>query len=91
MKSMFSNYEFSLITEKTKSNMYLKDIYKDRLYIELIVLGCDNEEISELVNVSAQSVRNRKMLLKQHVNANCNIEIWLKTEVEATLSAFTNL
>lgn len=63
----------------------------DRLYIALIVLGCGNEEISELVNVSAQSVRNRKMLLKQHVNANCNIEIWLKTEVEATLSAFTNL
>ena len=31
LKSMFSNYDYSLITEKTKSNMYLKDIYKDKV------------------------------------------------------------
>ena len=32
LKSMFSKYEYSLITEKTKSNMYLKDIYKNRVH-----------------------------------------------------------
>lgn len=32
LKKMFSNYDYSLITEKTKSNMYLKDIYKDRVH-----------------------------------------------------------
>ena len=29
LKSMFSKYDYSLITEKTKSNLYLKNQYKD--------------------------------------------------------------
>ncbi|MBQ9018998.1 MAG: polysaccharide biosynthesis protein [Bacilli bacterium] len=32
LKSMFSNYDYSLITEKTKSNMYLKGIYKKKVH-----------------------------------------------------------
>ncbi len=32
LKKMFDKYDFSLITEKTKSNMYLKDKYKNRVY-----------------------------------------------------------
>ena len=32
LKSMFSNYDYSLITEKTKSNMYLKGIYKNKVH-----------------------------------------------------------
>jgi UDP-N-acetylglucosamine:LPS N-acetylglucosamine transferase len=32
LKSMFSKYDYSLITEKTKSNMYLKDIYKNKVH-----------------------------------------------------------
>ena len=32
LKKMFNNYDFNLITEKTKSNMYLKDMYKNRVY-----------------------------------------------------------
>ena len=32
LKEMFSKYEYSLITEKTKSNMYLKDIYKNKVH-----------------------------------------------------------
>lgn len=32
LKDMFDKYDYSLITEKTKSNMYLKDIYKDRVH-----------------------------------------------------------
>lgn len=32
LKSMFSNYDYSLITERTKSNMYLKGIHKNRVH-----------------------------------------------------------
>ncbi len=32
LKGMFNRYNFNLITEKTKSNMYLKDVYKNRVY-----------------------------------------------------------
>ena len=32
LKDMFSNYNYCLITEKTKSNMYLKNIYKKRVH-----------------------------------------------------------
>ena len=32
LKEMFSKYDSWLITEKTKSNMYLKDKYKDRVH-----------------------------------------------------------
>ncbi len=32
LKDMFSQYEYCLITEKTKSNRYLKDSFKDRVH-----------------------------------------------------------
>ena len=35
LSSMFSKYDFSLITEKTKSNMYLIDKYGERVHILL--------------------------------------------------------
>ena len=31
LSPMFDNYDYQVITEKTKSNEYLKDIYKDRV------------------------------------------------------------
>ena len=31
LSDMFSNYDYSLITEKTKSNLYLKEKYKDKV------------------------------------------------------------
>lgn len=31
LEKMFKNYDFNLVTEKTKSNMYLKDKYKERV------------------------------------------------------------
>lgn len=37
LKSMFSKYDFHLITEKTKSNMYLRDKYKDK--VDYLVYG----------------------------------------------------
>ena len=32
LESMFNNYDFNLITEKTKSNLWLKDKFKDKVY-----------------------------------------------------------
>ncbi len=32
LKSMFTKYDYCLITEKTKSNLYLKDIYKENVH-----------------------------------------------------------
>ena len=32
LQGMFSNYDYTLITEKTKSNMYLKNEYKGRVH-----------------------------------------------------------
>lgn len=32
LERMFSNYDFHLITENTKSNLYLKNRYKNRVY-----------------------------------------------------------
>ncbi len=37
LSSMFPNYDYSLITEKTKSNLYLKDKYKDR--VKFLIYG----------------------------------------------------
>ena len=37
LKSMFNKYDYHLITEKTKSNMYLKDKYKGR--VDYLVYG----------------------------------------------------
>lgn len=31
LKKMFDSYEYMLVTEKTKSNIYLKDLYKDKI------------------------------------------------------------
>ena len=31
LEKMFNNYDYSIVTEKTKSNAYLKDKYKDRV------------------------------------------------------------
>lgn len=32
LKKIFDKYDFNLITEKTKSNIYLKDTYKNRVF-----------------------------------------------------------
>lgn len=40
LKSMFDRYEFKLITEKVKSNMYLKDKYKGK--VNYLVAGSKN-------------------------------------------------
>lgn len=63
----------------------------DTFYIVLITLGCSINEISELANVSAHSVGNRKQMLRQHVGADCNIDDWLRAEVDAHMKRVLEL
>lgn len=35
LKEMFKEYDYTIITEKTKSNLKLKDKYKDRIYFTI--------------------------------------------------------
>jgi len=44
LKSMFSNYDYCLITEKTKSNMYLKEDYKDK--VRFLIYGTKHHIIT---------------------------------------------
>ena len=34
LESMFDNYDFNLITEKTKSNLWLKDKFKNKVFYD---------------------------------------------------------
>lgn len=44
LKKMFSKYDFNLITEKTKSNLYLKEKYKNKVYF--LVYGTKDHMLS---------------------------------------------
>lgn len=44
LEKMFKNYDFNLVTEKTKSNMYLKDKYKER--VNYLTYGTKDHMIS---------------------------------------------
>lgn len=44
LEPMFSNYQYCLITEKTKSNLYLKDIYRDKVHF--LIYGTKHHIIS---------------------------------------------
>ena len=47
LKSLFSEYDYSIITEKTKSNLSLKDKYKDRVYF--LVYGTYSTKLNKLI------------------------------------------
>lgn len=44
LEPMFSNHQYCLITEKTKSNLYLKDIYHDKVHF--LIYGTKHHIIS---------------------------------------------
>ncbi len=44
LKKMFKKYDYHLVTEKTKSNEYLKDVYHDR--IDYLVYGTKHHFLS---------------------------------------------
>ena len=43
LKKMFNNYEYYIVTEKTKSNLWLKDKYKD--HISYLVYGTKDYQL----------------------------------------------
>ena len=47
LKSMFNDYDFHLITEKTKSTLYLKDVYKGR--VDYLVYGTYTTLINKFI------------------------------------------
>lgn len=44
LKSMFNNYDFHIVTEKTKNNLSLKNIYEDK--ISFLIYGTKDHIIS---------------------------------------------
>ena len=55
LQSMFDKYDFNLITEKTKSNLWLKDKYKNkRLPIKTLLL--DQSIITGIGNIYADEI-----------------------------------
>ncbi len=63
------------LTELRQSHPKLTD--GDCLYIALIALGCSTEDISILLNVSNQTIWNRKGTLRQHLGISENVDDWL--------------
>lgn len=82
-ETLMKEFDFAYAGLMTNLSSHYKLTDVDRLYVVLIILGCSNEDISELVNVSIQSVKNRKILLKQHLNTEDSLEKFLMREVDA--------
>lgn len=64
LKSMFNNYDFNLITEKTKSNLYLKDKYKNRVYF--LVYGTKDHPFSYPFKLLFNCFKSIYLYLKIH-------------------------
>ena len=64
LKKMFSKYDFNLITEKTKSNMYLKDVYKNRVYY--LVYGTKDHLLSYPFKLIFNCFKSFYLYLKIH-------------------------
>jgi len=64
LKSMFDKYNFHLITEKTKSNMYLKDKYKNR--VDYLVYGTKDHMLTYPFKLLFNCFKSVYLYLKIH-------------------------
>ena len=64
LSPMFSQYDYHLITEKTKSNLYLKDKYKDR--VNYLVYGTKFHFLSYPFELLYNSFLSLFFYLKYH-------------------------
>ncbi len=64
LSPMFSQYDYHLITEKTKSNLYLKDKYKDR--VNYLVYGTKFHFLSYPFKLLYNSFLSLFFYLKYH-------------------------
>lgn len=64
LKSMFKNYDYYLITEKTKSNLYLKDKYKNR--VSYLVYGTKDHKLSYPFKLLYNCIKSFFLYFKVH-------------------------
>ena len=64
LKSMFDKYDFHLITEKTKSNMYLRDKYKNR--VDYLVYGTKDHMLTYPFKLLFNCFKSVFLYLKVH-------------------------
>lgn len=64
LKSMFKNYDYHIITEKTKSNICLKEDYKKR--ISFLIYGTKDHPISYPFKLLANCFKSLYLYLKIH-------------------------
>ena len=64
LKSMFNKYDFHLITEKTKSNIYLKDKYKNR--VDYLVYGTKDHMLTYPFKLLFNCFKSLFLYLKIH-------------------------
>lgn len=64
LKSMFENYDYHIITEKTKSNISLKEDYKKR--ISFLIYGTKDHPISYPFKLLANCFKSLYLYFKIH-------------------------
>lgn len=64
LKRMFSNYDYHIITEKTKSNMALKDEYKKR--INFLIYGTKDHLLSYPFKLLANCFKSLYLYFRIH-------------------------
>ncbi len=64
LKEMFSKYDFCLITEKTKNNLYLKEKYKNRVHF--LIYGTKHHILSYPFKLLANCFISLFYYLKYH-------------------------
>ena len=64
LKELFDKYDFHLITEKTKSNMYLKDTYKNK--VNYLVYGTKDHPLSYPFKLLFNCFKSLYLYIKIH-------------------------
>ncbi len=64
LESIFEKYDYNLVTEKTKSNLYLKDKYKDRVHF--LIYGTKDHIITYPFKLLANCFKSLWLFFKLH-------------------------
>ena len=64
LESIFEKYDYNLVTEKTKSNLYLKDKYKNRVHF--LIYGTKDHIITYPFKLLANCFKSLWLFFKLH-------------------------
>ena len=64
LESLFEKYDYNLVTEKTKSNLYLKDKYKNRVHF--LIYGTKDHIITYPFKLLANCFKSLWLFFKLH-------------------------